>query len=559
MAVQPTSTLSLGTFRTLKPAKVFGLLAANWKSGLTVALVSLPLSVSLAIASGANPNVGIITAIWAGFVAALLGGSHFNIVGPAGALSGILAAYSLQHGAAALPTLAIASGVVILLAWVLKAERFLVFVPASTMQGFTLAVGIVIGLGQLNSAFGIIPAAKHAEFILNTWESLRQLPNASLLTAGVFFVSLGLLFAMLKINRRIPGAIVLAPLGILVGWLMTTGVLPGANEVATLATKYGNISSAIVVPIHLQFSSSLVTAAFSVAVVAILETMLTARIADDLTKTRHNPRRELFGLAVANMASGAVGGLPATGVLVRTSLNAKSGATHRTSAIVNTVCLAIISAALLPFFRYIPMAVIAAILVFASIRMVEVHEFKKMWATNRTSFWLGMAVAAVTVIWDPIYGISFGVAASSLIMMERMSKAQCEVWVKKGDEAAVYDHTKTQELAADGTTDVLTYAIRGQLVYLNGQAHLARFENGLSEFAHVVLNLKGLHHMDDDGAAALQEILERCAESGCEVVISGASKEIESQLDRLVPAYAAIKQHGKAVASVGEALKLAHA
>jgi SulP family sulfate permease len=133
----------------------------NWKSGITVSLVSIPLSVSLAVASQTSPVIGILTAVWAGLIASIFGGSNYNIIGPTGALSGILAAYALMYGPATLAPLAIVAGIFILIAYIAKLERFLVFVPGSTVQGFTLGVAVIISLGQLNFALGLSHLPKH--------------------------------------------------------------------------------------------------------------------------------------------------------------------------------------------------------------------------------------------------------------------------------------------------------------------------------------------------------------------------------------------------------------
>ena len=212
----------------------------NWKSGLTVALVSIPLSVSLAVASGATPTVGIITAIIAGLVSSILGGSNYNIVGPAGALSGILGAFALSNGASLLPIIAILSGLFIFISYIFKLERYLVFVPASTIHGFTLGVGLILAFGQINSALGLNGLPKHAEFFQNLKESFLHLGQTNSASFITFSVGLIFLFALLKFVPKIPGAILLAPLGILLGWLSTKGVFP--LWIDTLADKFPTIT-----------------------------------------------------------------------------------------------------------------------------------------------------------------------------------------------------------------------------------------------------------------------------------------------------------------------------
>jgi SulP family sulfate permease len=258
--------------------------ASNWQSGITVSLVSIPLSVSLAVASQATPVMGIITAIWAGLIAAIFGGSSYNIVGPTGALSGLLVAYALTNGASMLPMLAILSGVFVLIAYAARLERFLVFVPASAIQGFTLGVACIIGLNQLNFAFGLSGLPVHGKFIENVIESLSHVPSASLETIGIFLLFLAALWAFAKWLPKVPGAIVLAPLGILLGYLSQSGAIP--LVLRTLGSRYPDMQARLFELPILTWHTSLIPAAFGVALIAILETMISAKIAEGMTKTK---------------------------------------------------------------------------------------------------------------------------------------------------------------------------------------------------------------------------------------------------------------------------------
>lgn len=177
----------------------------NWKSGLTVSLVAMPLSISLAVASGSTPLIGIITAIWAGVVAALFGGSNYNVVGPTGALSGLIAAYVVAHGTSALPTLTILVGLLVLMAYALRLERYLILIPSSVVHGFTLGVAMVIGFGQFNAALGLYGLPKHENFFSNLVESFRHISQTSTVTALIFAVFLILLlyYAALSLEFQV--------------------------------------------------------------------------------------------------------------------------------------------------------------------------------------------------------------------------------------------------------------------------------------------------------------------------------------------------------------------
>jgi SulP family sulfate permease len=506
---------------------LLGRLRENWKSGLTVSLVSIPLSVSLAVASQTSPTVGIITAVWAGFFAALFGGSNFNIVGPTGALSGILAAYAIAHGAAALPMLALVAGAIVIAAYFLRLGRFLAFVPASTMQGFTLGVAFIIGLNQMNFALGLSGLPKHEHFIDNVIESFRHLADTSVPSLIVFVVFLAGLFAALRVVPKIPGAVLLAPVGILLGFLSVRGVLPFGLE--TLSAKFPDIQPSLFVAPQLHWDSALIVGGFTVALVAILETMVSARIADGMTKTKHDEHKELLGLGVANIASGLMGGIPATAALARTSLNVKSGANDKASAVVSSVCIAVISVLLLSFFGYIPMPVIAAILVFVAIRMVEAKELVRIYRFDKLSFAVAVLVAAVTIAADPIAGILIGTTISLLLFMEQLSRGHFHLMARDASDGGVHFVSGGTANHLDVESDSLIYSIKGQLAYINSQAHLARFRQ-MKGFRRVVLRLRELYFIDLDGIDAFDELVEMIERQGCEVLVSGPSPLIDSML-----------------------------
>jgi len=388
----------------------------NWKSGLTVALVSIPLSISLAVASQATPIAGIITAVWAGLVASIFGGSNFNIIGPTGALSGFLATYAITHGACNLPMLAIVTGLFILIAYKLKLERYIAYVPMSVVHGFTLGVALIIILNQLNFALGITNIPLHEKFIQNVYESCAHVSHFSGDTVLIFTLFLAALFIFLRLN--LPSIIIAAPFGILVGYLAHHGTIP--LHLATLATKFGEIKSQLIQPLTLCFDTSLVLTGIAVASVAILETLISANIADHMTKTRYNERKEMLGLGLANCVAGLCGGIPATAALARTALNVRSGATHKIAQGISSVAIAGISLLFLRYFSYLPLAVIAANLVFIAVRMIEHEHFVHLWHNERKNFWLALLVASICIFEDPIAGIFLGTAFS--LLMQRYQR-----------------------------------------------------------------------------------------------------------------------------------------
>jgi SulP family sulfate permease len=508
---------------------IFSKIKLNWKSGITVALVSIPLSVSLAVASQSSPVEGIITAIWAGLVASLFGGSNYNIVGPTGALSGLLAAYALMHGSQSLAMLAIMCGVFILLAYLFKLERYLFFIPASTVHGFTLGVAFIIAFNQFNFAFGISGLKAHEKFFDNLIESFLHLGSASGITTLVFLIFLGLLFLLLKLVPKIPGAIILSFPGILLGYLSVNNYLP--FKLLTLGQRFPDMNARLFTRPTLYFNSALVLTALTVALIAILETMISARIADNMTKTKYKKRKELFGLGLANIASGLMGGIPATAALARTSLNIKTGATDKISATISSVVVGIISLLLLKYFKFIPLAVIAAILVYVAIRMIEGEHFVRMYKLDKRSFVISMVVAAITIYEDPIIGILVGVVIALLIFMDKISRGQFELIVNDKEKKIL--ERVTGERVSDvenKVADVLVYSIKGQLAYINAQSHVERFEHALQGYNTVILRLRELYFLDLDGVEAFDEIVGAIQAQGKEVYVTGVNHLIADLL-----------------------------
>lgn len=531
-------------------------LKQNWKSGLTVALVSIPLSISLAIASQTSPLVGIITAVWAGLVAAIFGGSNYNIIGPTGALSGILGTFAIIHGADTLPTLAIVSGFLILISYLLRLEKFLNYVPGSTIQGFTLGVAFIIAFNQLNYIFGLKGLEKHEHFIDNVLESFKHLQNASPASVLVFLVAIISLFALAKYLKKIPGAIILTPFGIILGFLTTANYLPFSLE--TLGSMFGDLKLSLYAPPKFYFDYSVIVASVTIAVVAILETMISAKIADGMTKTKHKPRKEMFGLGLANIVSGFMGGIPATAALARTSVNAKSGANSNISAVIATISIAVICLFLLSFFKYIPMAIIAAILVFAAVRMVEFHEIRNIVRHDRIGLYIALFVFSVTVYTDPLMGILVGTVISLLMFINTISQGQYEMTLghhRKGVYKRLTDESAEAETTSQSLHDTLVYSFNGTLVYINSQAHIARFEIGTNGHKYVILRFRALHFIDRDGIDALDEIIDLIHEQNKIALISSANHQIINSLKHESDGYKLLKEKGLIFPSTEHALE----
>ncbi|MFA6262884.1 MAG: SulP family inorganic anion transporter [Candidatus Babeliales bacterium] len=499
------------------------LIRTNWKAGVTVGLVSIPLAVSLAVATQTAPVVGIITAIWAGLIASIFGGSNYNIIGPTGALAGVLIVYTSKYGSSCLPMIALVAGIFIFIAYIFKFEKYLIFVPGSALHGFILGVSVIVILTQVEAIFGLPPLPKHETLLANVYESLCNLKLMHLPSFVLFGCMYACLIAFSLFLPRIPGAIVVTPIGILIGYFCSHGILPWT--LPTLGTKYHSLSASLFQLPSLHFNFAYLLPALSVAAISILETMISARIADGATKTKHNRRKEMLGLSLANIASGFAGGLPATAALARTSLNIRSGGTHKMAAGISSLFIALASLCFLQTFQYLPLAVIAAILVYIATGMLETEHFWYMYRIDKKNIAISLIVAFFTVYEDAIIGILLGAVIAMLLMMQRLSTGYHEIIIKGREEETPADQ---KQQSSNGNT--LVYAIKGQLAYINAQSHLAQLENISAGYTNIVLKLRDVYFIDLDGVDAFGEITQMLLDKGKNVFVVSPNPVIEHLL-----------------------------
>lgn len=543
----------------------------NVRSGLTVSLVSVPLSISLAIASGATPEMGLVTAFWGGIGAALLGGSHYNVTGPTGALSGLLASAALQYGMETLPLLAILAGIISLVIWAFKLDKYVMFIPSSVIHGFTIGVALIIALNQLNFIFGLTGLPVHETFLENTFESLKNLGDTNIFAVIYFVINLVALLGLSKKWPNFPWAITLSVLGMVVGFLSTKEYL-GPIHLETLENRYGDLQFVLVsfpkIGLGDIFNFDLSKMSFGVAFIAILETLISARIADGITKTDHDQRREVMSIGVSNIVSGLAGGIPATAALARTALNIKSGATSRVSAIINCISVLVISFAVLPLFKFIPMSMVGSLLVMVAIRMISTEHLIHMFKFDRTMFWISLISAAFCVAMDTMMGILVGGVLSLLIFTDKMSIGHTEIQLTRGkrvlshvdiqhldvkirkdkkekkrrkkekrEKIALRDLPQRQPLTSfperripnedvlevEEFEDTLVYRFSGQLTYINAIPHLQRIQSFVDEvrIKHVILSLRYVWYIDLDGIDSLRTAIQILKSHQMHVLLSG--------------------------------------
>jgi len=507
----------------------------NWKSGIAVSIVSISLALALAISSGATPTQGIITAFWAGLIGGVFGSSNYNIIGPTGALAGILMTFAFTHGYEVLPIIAILSGLLISIAYLFKFDRFIIFIPQAVIHGFSLGVAFIIGMGQLDNILGIVNVPKTEHFITNVITILQNLYQANWLIFIAFTLStLFILFWNKKIPK-IPGAAIISFVGIVS--MLIIKHFNFSFDILTLGDKYNSIHATLFENPFSQFNLSLLLRkdiwiiSIATAIIAILETLISGQIANIMTKTKFNRHKEILGLSIANIGSGIFGGIPATAALARTALNIKSGANHKTSAIINSIFIGIISIFFIKYFELIPMFVIASILVVVAINMVEKKHFIHLIENEKTAFIISLFVALLVIVEDPIFGLIIGSVIALLIFVNKLSYGQTEIliWNNGIMTESVLKNEFIKKTIID--SDIIVYKISGTLTYINMPAHIETI-NKIKNNKYVIISLRHAFYADVDGIDYLGEIIEILkSNNNKHIVLSGINKDIQTKIN----------------------------
>jgi len=414
----------------------------------TVTLVAVPLSLALGIATGTTPMTAIATAIVGGLVSGSFGDSAFNIVGPAGALVGILMRFTATYGAEVLPWLSLMSGCMIVLTILLRLHEYCMFMPKAVFEGFTVSVALTIGFGQTDFALGLSSKApvkiEGLELSPGIWKLGASISAISTIQAPstiFFLVGFTTMYVLFKIKPSIPWMVPFAFVACLIGALCdedALGVVP--LDLPNLRSKYGTLTfwavqglkplTQIVADANDGEGGSygeLLMGALSVTIVAVLETLISAQIAKTRSKMPYDDVKELQGLALSHFACGICGLMPPTGVFVRTSVNFSTGATHKTSQFIQGFLVFVFAAVAMKFVSYIPQGGIAAILVMSCFRMVPWGYVQKLWNEQKWHFGLLCVVALVCWIVDSVTGLVVGTMVALLVTGKETARGHAEI------------------------------------------------------------------------------------------------------------------------------------
>jgi SulP family sulfate permease len=381
-------------------------LRADAMAGVTVALVAIPLCLAIAIASGASPAAGMVTAIVGGFLISLLGGSRVQIGGPTGAFIVIVYGIIVQHGYAGLVLATLMAGVILVVAGLLRAGTLIEYVPEPVVNGFTIGIAVIIGSSQLKDFLGLTLASVPADFlpkITALWE-VRHTLNPLAFAAGL--VSLVLIIALRRMFPRLPGLIVVMA-------LVSAAVAVMDLPVDSIGSRYGALPGSLPMPelpvISLALLRELLPSALVIAFLAAIESLLSAMVADRLIDGTHRPNAEIIAQGFANIGSALFGGLPATGAIARTATNVRAGGKTPVAGLIHAMVILLVMLIAAPLAGYLAMPAIAALLLTTAWNMSEPHKWPQYWRAPLPDRALLVLTMILTVLADLTVAIGIGV------------------------------------------------------------------------------------------------------------------------------------------------------
>ena len=396
-------------------------------SGVTVAIVALPLAIGFGITAGMSAAAGISTAIIAGFIAGLFGGSRFQVSGPTGAMTVVLIPVISKFGIGAIPALGLMAGLIVIAMSFIRLGSLINKVPNCVVEGFTAGIAIVISLQQLPFALGVAKGEGERTLIVAIHTIQKALDiGLHWQTLLVVFVTLGIKFNIVKIVESFKIRMYF-PASFSALFLTTLIVKAFNLNVATIGNIPRNVSTYTSPILTSVEYLSLITPALSIAVLAAIESLLSARVADDISNVasdkKFKPNQELFGQGLATTFASIFGGMPATGAIARTNVNVRSGANTRLASMIHSVVLLIIVIFLAPIFSQIPSAAIAGVLIGTSFRIFNKASMLEIFKSSKSNIFIYLATAVVTVSVDLIWGIGFGIALYLLINLAKKSNS----------------------------------------------------------------------------------------------------------------------------------------
>lgn len=509
-------------------------------SGIIVAIIALPLSIALAIASGVSPEQGIYTAIIAGFFIALLGGSRVQIGGPTAAFVIIICGVIEQHSYTGLVVATILAGIIMVIFGLIRAGNLIKYIPYTITTGFTAGIAVTLLFGQFKDFFGINMGALPSEFVEKIVALFKNFGNWNWVAFVVGVVALaiqivwpmimGMLPEKLKYIKAIPGSLIAIIVCTLV--VQLGGLTDGPNAVKTIGSSYpqvADMSGVSALPkfafpkLSLGMIGDLISPAFTIAILASIESLLSAVVADGMIGSKHKSNAELIGQGVGNIMSGLFGGIPATGAIARTAANVKNGGRTPIAGIVHSITLLIVLVVLMPYASLIPMPVLASILIMVAYNMAGIGKCVKLCKkAPKSDIIVFVLTFALTVFFDLVVAIEIGLIVAAALFLKRMSDtASIRSWKYADDDDDDNDPDGIELKEVPKGTVV--YEITGPLFFAMTDK-VTEIVKDTSEDV-LIIRMRGVPAIDTSALNALTEILNTCKKNNITLIFSHVNEQ----------------------------------
>ena len=506
---------------------------ADLMAGIIVGIVALPLAIAFGIASGVSPEKGIITAIVAGVLISLFGGSKVQIGGPTGAFIVIIYGIIEQYGMSGLTIATLMAGVFLILLGVMRLGSIIKFIPYPIVVGFTSGIAITIFTTQIKDLFGLQIDSVPSAFIDKWGCYIENFSTLDPWSFGVGLLSILIIIATPKISRKIPGS--------LVAIILTTVLVvvlkqyAGVDSIETIGDRF-TISATLpgieMPEFSLETLKGLMSPALTIAILGAIESLLSATVADGVISDRHNSNNELIGQGIANLVTPLVGGIPATGAIARTMTNINNGGKTPVAGVIHAIVLLLIFLFLMPLAQYIPMACLAGVLVVVSYNMCGIPSFLGILRNPKSDVTVLLVTFFLTIIFDLTIAIEVGIVIACLLFMRRMAETSDVKLVSDIDVEAESDLQSNQDEHLVVPEGIQVYEINGP--YFFGAGNKAEeLMSSLRDLPKVrIIRMRRVPFIDSTGIHNLTNICIMSKKQNVDVVLSGVNPKVHAVLEK---------------------------
>ena len=491
----------------------------DFVSGVIVAIIALPLSIALAIASGVGPEQGLYTAIIAGFFISFFGGSRVQIGGPTAAFAVIIYGIVTEYGTDGLIVATIMAGIFLIIMGICHFGSLIKFIPYTITTGFTCGIAVTLFVGQLKDFLGLSMDSVPSEFLPKVIALFKHMTTINWTAALIGVCAVVIMLIWPKVTDKIPGS--------LIAILITTAIVYFAKlPVNTIGSVYGELSSSFPTPslpnISMKLIQQMFSPAFTIAILAGIESLLSAVVADGMIGDTHKSNAELVGQGLGNIFSGLFGGIPATGAIARTAANVRNGGRTPIAGIVHCATLTVILVALMPLAALIPMTTLAAVLLVVAANMADWNSFFRLCKTApKSDIIILVATFALTVFFDLVVAIEVGVVLAALLFMKRMSETSDVKGWKYIEQPDVTPGEAEKMLSI--SKSIRVFEISGPLFFAAADQLLQIQAKQYTKV--VVIRMRSVPAIDASAMRELRALVERGRKKGITVVFSHVNEQ----------------------------------